>query len=69
MIDEDEVYQIMCDITDIKMHLKEHFDLWGENQPWHLFDKVHQDLSAIAYKIGQENEENLKSMNEWENKE
>ena len=57
MIDEDEIYQIMCDITDIKMHLKKHFDLWGKNQPWHLFDNVHQDLSAIAYKIGQENKD------------
>jgi len=68
MIDEDEVYQVMCDLTDIKMHLKHHFDLWGENQPWHMFDKIHQELSQIAWRIGKENEENLKSMTEWENK-
>jgi len=44
VIDEDEVYQVMCDLSEIKTHLKEHFDLWGENQPWHMFDKIHQDL-------------------------
>jgi len=57
VIDEDEVYQVMCDITDIKIHLKQNFDLWGENQPWHMFDKIHQDLSQIAWKISQSNEE------------
>ena len=57
MIDESEVYQVLVDLTHIKMHLKEHFDLWGENQPWHMFDKIHQDLSQIAWKISQSNEE------------
>jgi len=57
MIDEDEVYQVMCDITDIKIHLKQHFDLWGKNQPWHMFDKIHQDLASIAWKISKENED------------
>ena len=56
MIDEDEVYQVMCDITDIKIHLKQHFDLWGKNQPWHMFDKIQQDLAAIALRISKENE-------------
>ena len=57
VIDEDEVYQVMCDLSEIKNHLKEHFDLWGENQPWHMFDKIHQDLGQIAWKISQSNEE------------
>ena len=57
VIDEDEVYQVMCDLSEIKTHLKEHFDLWGENQPWHMFDKIHQDLGQIAWKISQNNEE------------
>jgi len=64
MIDEDEVYQAMCDLTEIKNHLKEHFDLWGKNQPWHMFDKVHQDLSQIAWKISQINEDGDEPMEE-----
>jgi len=64
MIDEDEVYQVLVDITHIKMHLKKHFDLWGENQPWHLFDRVHQDLSQIAWRIGKENEDEDEPMEE-----
>jgi len=51
MIDTDEIYQVMCDITEIKMHLKQHFDLWGDNQPWHMFDKVHTELGRIAIMI------------------
>jgi len=64
VIDEDEVYQAMCDLTEIKNHLKEHFDLWGDNQPWHLFDKLHLDLSQIAWKISQSNEDEDESMEE-----
>ena len=51
MIDSDEIYQVMCDMTDIKNHLKQHFDLWGDNQPWHMFDKVHTELARIALLI------------------
>ena len=64
MIDEDDVYQAMCDLSEIKHHLKKHFDLWGKNQPWHMFDKVHQDLSQIAWKISQINEDGDEPMEE-----
>ena len=48
VIDSDEIYKIMVKVGDIKRHLKKHFDLDGNNQPWHLFDTVHFDLMRIA---------------------
>jgi len=38
----------MIKVGDIKKHLKKHFDLDGNGQPWHLFDSVHFDLMRIA---------------------
>ena len=32
----------------IKKHLKKHFDLDGDNQPWHMFDKLHLKLALMA---------------------
>ena len=52
MIDEDELYEAMVELTEIKNHLKKHFDLWGDNQPWHLFDRLHLKLAQLAYQIG-----------------
>jgi len=48
IIEEDQVYECMVELTQIKQHLKKHFDLWGDNQPWHLFDRLHLKLSLIA---------------------
>ena len=48
MIDEDELYEAMVELTEIKNHLKHHFDLWGDNQPWHMFDKLHLKLALMA---------------------
>jgi len=48
VIESDEIYKIMIKIGEIKRHLKKHFDLDGNNQPWHLFDSVHFDLMRIA---------------------
>jgi hypothetical protein len=48
VIESDDIYKVMVKIGDIKRHLKKHFDLDGNNQPWHLFDSVHFDLMRIA---------------------
>jgi len=48
VIESDEIYKIIVKIGEIKTHLKENFDLDGNNQPWHLFDNVHFDLMRIA---------------------
>ena len=47
-IDEDELFEISRMVYAIKQHLKKHFDLWGDNQPWHMFDKLHLKLALIA---------------------
>ena len=48
IIEEDQVYEAMVELIEIKQHLKKHFDLWGDNQPWHMFDKLHLKLALIA---------------------
>jgi len=48
VIESDEIYTIMVKIGKIKKHLKKHFDLDGNNQPWGMFDSVHFDLMRIA---------------------
>jgi hypothetical protein len=48
VIESDEIYNIMIKVGSIKKHLKKHFDLDGDNQPWHLFDSVHFDLMRVA---------------------
>ena len=48
IIEEDQIYEAMVELIEIKKHLKEHFDLWGDNQPWHLFDKLHLKLALMA---------------------
>ena len=50
MIDEDELYEAMVELTEIKNHLKHHFDLWGDNQPWHMFDDVEAELMVLVNK-------------------
>jgi len=52
VIEEDELYEAMVELTEIKNHLKQHFDLWGDNQPWHLFDRLHMNLALMAQRIG-----------------
>jgi len=52
VIEEDELYEAMVELTEIKNHLKQHFDLWGDNQPWHMFDKLHLKLALMAQRIG-----------------
>ena len=48
IIEEDQIYEAMVELTEIKNHLKHHFDLWGDNQPWHMFDKLHLKLALMA---------------------
>ncbi len=48
MIKPDELFEVSRKVRKIKNHLKKHFDLDGNNQPWHLFDTVHFDLMRIA---------------------
>ena len=51
VIEEDELYEAMVELTEIKIHLKQHFDLWGDNQPWHMFDRLHLKLALLAQGI------------------
>ena len=51
VVEEDELYEAMVELTEIKNHLKQHFDLWGDNQPWHMFDRLHLKLALLAQKI------------------
>jgi len=37
IIDQDELFDISRKVYAIKQHLKKHFDLDGDNQPWHMF--------------------------------
>jgi len=48
VIESDDIYKVMIKVGEIKKHLKKHFDLDGNGQPWHLFDSVHFDLMRIA---------------------
>ena len=57
IIEEDQVYEAMVELIGIKEHLKEHFNLWGDNQPWHLFDRLHLKLAQLAYQIGEVEDE------------
>ena len=49
-IDEDELYEISRMVYAIKKHLKLHFDLDGDNQPWHMFDNVEAELMILVNK-------------------
>ena len=48
MINENQLWELSIKIRLIKIHLKEHFDLDGDNQPWHMFDKVHSDIRDLV---------------------
>ena len=50
IIEEDQIYEAMVELTEIKNHLKHHFDLWGDNQPWHMFDNVEMELMVLVNK-------------------
>ena len=49
-IDEDELFEISRMVYAIKKHLKLHFDLDGDNQPWHMFDNVEAELMILVNK-------------------
>ena len=49
-IDEDELFEISRMVYAIKKHLKLHFDLDGNNQPWHMFDNVEAELMVLVNK-------------------
>ena len=49
-IDEDELFEISRMVYAIKQHLKKHFDLDGDNQPWHMFDNVEAELMVLVNK-------------------
>lgn len=49
-IDEDELFEISRMVYAIKKHLKLHFDLDGDNQPWHMFDNVEMELMVLVNK-------------------
>jgi len=49
-IDEDELFEISRMVYAIKKHLKLHFDLDGDNQPWHMFDNVEAELMVLVNK-------------------
>jgi len=49
-IDEDELFEISRRVYAIKQHLKKHFDLDGDNQPWHMFDNVEAELMVLVNK-------------------
>ena len=51
MVEPEEVYIMSVDLYKIKKHLKKYFDLDGNNQPWHMFDKLHFDLLRLAAKL------------------
>ena len=50
IIEEDELFEISRKVYDIKKHLKKHFDLDGDNQPWHMFDNVEVELMVLVNK-------------------
>jgi len=50
IIEEDELFNISRMVYDIKKHLKKHFDLDGDNQPWHMFDDVEFELMILVNK-------------------
>ena len=41
-------WKLSVKIGKIKSHLKEHFDLDGDNQPWHMFDSVKGDIRDLV---------------------
>jgi len=49
-IDEDELFEISRLVYAIKKHLKLHFDLDGDKQPWHMFDNVEAELMVLVNK-------------------
>ena len=49
-IDEDELFKVSNMVYAIKKHLKKHFDLDGDNQPWHMFDDIECDLMILVNK-------------------
>ena len=50
IIEEDELFEISRKVYAIKKHLKKHFDLDGDNQPWHMFDDVECELMILVNK-------------------
>jgi len=48
MIKEDQLWKLSVKIGMIKSHLKDHFDLDGDNQPWHMFDSVKADIRDLV---------------------
>ena len=50
VINQDELFDISRKAYAIKQHLKKHFDLDGDNQPWHMFDDVECDLMILVNK-------------------
>ena len=50
IIEEDELFEISRMVYAIKLHLKKHFDLDGDNQPWHMFDNVEAELMVLVNK-------------------
>ena len=51
MVEVDELFEISCEVYKIKQHLKKHFELDGDNQPWHLFDHVDFMIGTLACSI------------------
>ena len=50
VINQDELFDISRKVYAIKQHLKKHFDLDGDNQPWHMFDDIECDLMILVNK-------------------
>ena len=48
IVDQDELFEISRMVYAIKKHLKKHFDLDGDNQPWHMFDNVEAELMILV---------------------
>ena len=48
IIDQDELFEISRKVYAIKTHLKKHFDLDGDNQPWHMFDDVEFEIMVLV---------------------
>jgi len=50
IIDQDDLWKLSGMVSDIKRHLKVHFDLDGDNQPWHMFDDVAAEIMVLVNK-------------------
>jgi len=54
VVEVDELFEVSCEVYKIKQHLKKHFDLDGDNQPWHMFDHVDFMIGTLACSINHE---------------